>query len=344
MWHGALRGVEWPEAPHLYKDGRYYLLIAEAGTGHAHAVTIASSDDITKPFEGYNANPILTHRHLGRDYPIVNVGHGDLVETQNGEWYMVLLASRPYGGYYRNLGRETFLVPVTWEEGWPLINPGKGIVEDTVEYPNLPEAPVEGVAEKEDFDGDKLPYHFLYLRNPVMENYSLDARPGYLRMKLAKEKITEKVSPSYVGVRQTSMSYMCETLMEFTPSKGEEAGLVLLQNNEFHYRFVMTSDGVSKELQLIRCYKGEEEVLSKVSVDTNLIRLKVQADKQDLNFEYSYDGKDYKLLKSNVDGRILSTDVAGGFVGNTIGLYCSSNGQESDNHSDFDWLSYKSLD
>ena len=106
----------------------------------------------------------------------------------------------------------------------------------------------------------------------------------------------------------------------------------------------MTSDGVSKELQLIRCYKGEEEVLSKVSVDTNLIRLKVQADKQDLNFEYSYDGKDYKLLKSNVDGRILSTDVAGGFVGNTIGLYCSSNGQESDNHSDFDWLSYKSLD
>ena len=111
-------------------------------------MTIASSDDITKPFEGYNANPILTHMHLGRDYPIVNVGHGDLVETQNGEWYMVLLASRPYGGYYRNLGRETFLVPVTWEEGWPLINPGKGIVEDTVEYPNLPEAPVEGVAEK----------------------------------------------------------------------------------------------------------------------------------------------------------------------------------------------------
>ena len=85
IWHGALRNVVWPEAPHIYKkDGRYYLLIAEAGTAHAHAVTVASSEKIMEPFTGYNCNPILTHRHLGLDYPIVNVGHGDLVETQNG--------------------------------------------------------------------------------------------------------------------------------------------------------------------------------------------------------------------------------------------------------------------
>ena len=348
IWHGALKDVVWPEAPHIYKkDGRYYLIIAEAGTAHDHAVTVAVSDDITKPFVGHKGNPILTHRHLGWNYPIVNVGHGDLVETQNGEWYMVLLASRPYGGYYRNLGRETFLVPVVWENGWPLVNPGKGIVEDTIEFPNLPETPVEPLPETEDFDIDKLPHHFIYLRNPVTENYSLDAREGYLRIKLAKEKITEKVSPSYVGIRQTGMSYECETLMEFTPASGEEAGLVLMQNPDFHYRFVKATNGDSEEVQLIRCKEGKEEILSKATVDkndNNSIRLKITADKQDISFEYSYDGENYTMLQSDVDGRMLSTDVAGGFVGNTMGLYCSSNGQDSENHADFDWLRYKNLD
>ena len=209
IWHGALRNVVWPEAPHIYKkDGKYYLLIAEAGTGHAHAVTVASGDSITEPFTGYNCNPILTHRHLGLDYPIVNVGHGDLVETQNGEWFMVVLASRTYGGYYRNLGRETFLVPVEWEAGWPLINKGIGLIESTVKLPNLPITPVDPLPEKEDFDNDKLPLHFLYLRNPKFENYSLRGEKGYLRMRLAAEKLTELVSPSFVGVRQTGMSFV----------------------------------------------------------------------------------------------------------------------------------------
>lgn len=103
-WHGALRHVEWPEGPHIYKkDGYYYLMISEAGTGHHHAISIARSKSLFEPFEGCPYNPIMTHRHLGWDYPIVNVGHPDIVETQNGEWWMVLLASRPYGdGYYRN--------------------------------------------------------------------------------------------------------------------------------------------------------------------------------------------------------------------------------------------------
>ncbi len=109
-WHGALRNVEWPEGPHIYKkDGWYYLLISEAGTAHMHCVTVARSKSLNEPFTGYAGNPILTHRHLGLNYPIVNVGHPDIVETQNGEWWMVALASRPYGGgYHRNLGRETF--------------------------------------------------------------------------------------------------------------------------------------------------------------------------------------------------------------------------------------------
>jgi alpha-N-arabinofuranosidase len=350
LWHGALRGVEWPEGPHLYKkDGKYYLLIAEAGTAHAHAVTVASGTNLTELFQGYSCNPILTHRHLGHDYPIVNVGHGDLVETGKGEWYMVVLASRPYGGYYRNLGRETFLVPVVWEEGWPVINKGIGLLEDTVEIPDLEPTSVDPVPEKEEFDCEKLPSRFIYLRNPKLSNYSLTERRGYLRIKLAPEKITELVSPSFVGLRQTGMSYMFETRMEFTPeNKQEEAGLVLLQNNHFHYRLISTVKNGIKVIQLVKCYKGEEEVIAQVdnedlSRNKEELFLRVTANQQNLKFDYSYDGKSYHIIKADVDGRILSTDVAGGFVGTTMGLYCSSNGVVSENYADYKWVCYRNL-
>jgi alpha-N-arabinofuranosidase len=93
LWDGAVKGAVWAEAPHIYKvEGRYYLLIAEGGTAHHHAVTVARSNAITGPYESNRGNPVLTHRHLGLDYPIVGTGHADLVETQTGEWWAVLLA------------------------------------------------------------------------------------------------------------------------------------------------------------------------------------------------------------------------------------------------------------
>jgi xylan 1,4-beta-xylosidase len=348
LWHGALRDVCWPEGPHLYKrNGKYYLLIAEAGTAHEHAVTIASGNSLKEPFQGYKCNPILTHRHLGKDYPIVNVGHGDLVETQNGEWYMVVLASRPYGGYYRNLGRETFLVPVTWEDDWPVVNKGIGKVEDTVEVPNLTPAPVPALPVREDFNEEKLPYRFIYLRNPNFSNYSLTARKGFLRMNLAAERITDLVSPSYVGIRQTDMSYLLETKFDFIPENNqEEAGLVLLQSNRFHYRLVSMRKDTGRVIRVIRCCQGVEEVLAEKEYEDSAEEkkttwLRITAKLQDLEFSYSMDGINYTGVISGVDGRILSTDVAGGFVGTTLGLYCSSNGIESRNYADFDWLEYQ---
>ncbi|MDF2484637.1 MAG: Alpha-N-arabinofuranosidase [Herbinix sp.] len=351
IWHGALRDTVWPEGPHLYKKyGRYYLMIAEGGTGHEHAVTIAVGTSLKEPFTGHRCNPILTHRHLGNDYPIVNVGHGDLVETQNGETYMVVLASRPYGGYYRNLGRETFLVPVTWENGWPVVNRGIGLLEDTVEVPNLPKFSVEPVPEREEFDGESLPYHFIYLRNPNPASYSLSARKGYLRMQLAPERMLERVNPSYLGVRQTGMSYILETKMEFTPeNEQQEAGLVLLQSNHYHYRFVCTLLGGVKTMILVRCFEGKEEVVGQVPCENmnssnQELLLRITAKQQMLIFSYSFEGTNYIPVKAGIDASMLSTDIAGGFVGTTMGLYCSSNGAASSNYADFDWMEYRNLE
>lgn len=141
LWKGAMRDVVWPEGPHLYKkDGYYYLMIAEGGTSFNHCVTIARSQQVAGPYLGNPNNPILTHRHLGKDFPVCNVGHGDLVETTTGKWYMTCLASRNYEGY-SNLGRETFLAEVVWEDGWPVVNPGHGQLLDVQEHA-LPLSPV----------------------------------------------------------------------------------------------------------------------------------------------------------------------------------------------------------
>lgn len=344
-WHGALRGVEWPEGPHIYKkDGWYYLLISEAGTGHNHAVSIARSKSLKEPFEGYKANPILTHRHLGHNYPIVNVGHPDIVETQNGEWWMVCLASRTCGGYYRNLGRETFLVPFIWENGWPVINPGKGIIEDTFTLPNLPSCSVDPVPAKEDFDCTDLPMNFLFLRNPKEENYSLVNRPGFLEVTLDADTLSSKGTPSYVCRRQLSFDFMAETLMSFEPkAENEQAGIAIYQSQSFNYQLLVGKEGDRSTLSLVKTYKDEVETISKTILDKSYseIYLRISETGQDLTFTYSFDGKVYLTLADHVDARMLSTDVAGGFVGNTIGLYATSNGKPSTTVAAFDYFTYR---
>ncbi len=343
-WHGALRGVEWPEGPHLYKkDGWYYLLISEAGTAHHHAVSIARSKSLSEPFEGYKGNPIMTHRHLGMDYPIVNVGHPDIVETKNSEWWMVLLASRPYGGYCRNLGRETFLVPFRWEDGWPVVNPGKGIVEDTVTAPNLPPAVTAKVPAKEDFNCDTLPLHMMHIRNPIRENYSLSEKKGFLLLRCGKDLISSSGRPSYVGIRQQHFSFLFETSLEFHPaSTNEQAGIVIFQSDAFHYQCLLGTDSSTSVVTVLRTKDGITETISETALAEHCPRLTLQlrADRQELSFSFSTDGNTYTTAAEKLDGRILCTDAAGGFVGNTMGIYATANGSESETFAAFDYIQY----
>lgn len=345
LWKGALRKAIWPEGPHIYKvNGYYYLVIAEGGTAHEHAVTVARSEKITGPYIGNPGNPILTHRHLGRDYPIVNVGHGDLVETPNGEWWFVVLASRPYGGYYRNLGRETFLVPVRWENGWPVMSPGEGRVLFEYPCPDLPADDRPAEAACDHFDGPELDFKWVFLRTPRESFWSLAERPGHLRLKLRPQMITRKENPSFVGRRQQHMDFSARTVMEFTPAaENEEAGLVLIQSDQYNLRAVLTKGKDGNVLRLIKCYDGKEEVLAEEAYAAGKIYLQAQARGQDYSFYYGASERELKPLATKVDGRFLSTDVAGGFVGTCLGIYASSNGKESTNHADFDWFEYRGL-
>jgi alpha-N-arabinofuranosidase len=342
LWRGALREAVWPEGPHLYKiNGTYYLMISEGGTAHEHAISVARSEKVTGPYVGYKANPILTHRHLGKNYPIVNVGHGDLVETQKGEWWMVLLASRPYGGYYRNLGRETFLAPVIWEEGWPVVSLGTGKVEFSYPMPDLPSETYRQKSKCDNFEGEKLDYAWNFIRTPREEFYSLTERKRFLTLKLRPESIDGLGNPSFVGRRQQHISFAACAAMEFKPLKEkEEAGLVLYQNSKFNFRFTYAKKDGRNLITLIKCSDGIEEVLAEKEVCAERLYLRIEAFEQDYSFYYGTKAEENLCLADKIDGRILSTDIAGGFVGACIGLYASSNGLDSSNSAHFDWFEY----
>ncbi len=173
------------EAPHLYKrDGWYYLITAEGGTGWGHAVTMARSRSLTGPYELHPDTYILTARDRP-DAALQRAGHADLVETPDGRTYMVYLCGRPIPNRGRCiLGRETAIQPMTWgDDGWLRTTNGDGLPVLYAEAPGLPPHPFEPAPSREDFDAAGLPLAFQWLRSPWPEElFSLTARPGHLRL------------------------------------------------------------------------------------------------------------------------------------------------------------------
>ena len=150
----------------------------------------------------------------------------------------MLLACRPYGGPYTNLGRETFLAPVRWEDGWPVIGTGSGKLDFEYVAPQLPEHEWPAIPERENFQASFLAPPWNFLRTPrhpfwTLENAGLSLRPR-------PETLTEPFNPSFLGRRQQHINFTAQTLMSFVPGHEESAGLVLLQNDRFQFRLVVT--------------------------------------------------------------------------------------------------------
>ncbi len=343
---GAMVNAANAESPHIYKKGGfYYLMIAEGGTGDNHAVTVFRSKNITGPYEANRKNPILTHRNLGRNFPIACTGHADLFETQKGKWWMVLLAVRPYGGFHYNLGRETFIAPVIWEDGWPVVCPNEGRVLFKYPQTELGFSPFKATPEKDDFNADTLSYDWNFLRTPRKSFWSLTERKGFLRMHLLPEVITDLVSPAFIGRRQQDTSFSASLNMTFVPKNdSESAGMVLFMNKDFHFRFEKLLISGIGYIKVTRRLDGIDSILASVKYTGNTVVLGVFAKGQDYGFKISSDNVNWKLIADKVDGRTLSRTNSGGFTGAFIGLYATSKKQQSNNYVDFDWFSYKGLD
>jgi len=323
----------WIEGPHLYKVGDYYyLMCAENGTGYNHSEVIFRSKSLTGEWEDYEGNPILTQRDLGhRTDPVTCAGHADLVETPDHQWWAVFLGCRPYEGNFFNTGRETFMLPVTWNDGWPTILPHGQVVPGVVGKSGLKPANDNYVTGNysftDRFDTPKLDLRWIFLRNPKMQNYDWSGEG--ISLTPTAVNLTALDSPSALFYRQKHTSFTAETEVAFTPSREQDlAGLAVFQNDEHHYVLGKTLQGGRPAITLTRVEGGHKSLVGCAFIESDKasspIRLKVEGNGRYYSFSYAMSDDSWHTLAEGADGLLLSTDVAGGFVGTTIGLYATS--------------------
>ncbi|PWJ37994.1 glycoside hydrolase family 43 protein [Sediminitomix flava] len=337
LTHGHGSMAHYTEGPHLYKiDGRYMLMVAEGGTGFPHAITVFESEDIKGPYIPSQINPVLTHRHLGSDYPITTIGHGDLVQTQNGDWWAVMLGKRQLSAGYL-LARETFLTPVNFENGFPVFNQGHGKVLAEDKRPNLPWTPFTKLPAKDDFESSKLRLEYNFLRTPQSQWYQLNE--GQLQVELRAEKLTdEQCNPSMIVKRLESEEFTASTKLSFKTKKLNEAsGLTVFRNAQYHYTLAKKN----KEIVLSRIEKGVANIVKKVSYKENDVVFSVKCDKDKFIFSYGKTENDLQQIGEPQESRIVGDNVTGGFNGPYVGMFASSYGEKSKAKASFDWFYYK---
>ncbi len=325
----------WIEAPHLYKkDGRYYLMCAEGGTGGNHSEVIFISDSPTGPFKPSSNNPILTQRYFPKDRAdkVDWAGHADLVLGPDNKYYGVFLGIRPNEKDRVNAGRETFMLPVDWSGTFPVFENGLVPMEPKLKMPNGVENktgkdgffPNGNFTFEENFTSNKLDYRWIGLRGP-RENFISVTKKG-LQINPFQVNIKELKPTSTLFYRQQHNSFTFATTIDYKPASEKDlAGITCLQNERFNYVFGITKKGNDTYILLERTEKGQSKIIASTKIDIkNPVRLQVKATGDSYEFDYSVDGVSFKNLGGPVSGDILSTNVAGGFTGALVGLYATA--------------------
>lgn len=340
------------EAPHLYKrNGYYYLLTAEGGTMWNHAVTMARSKSLTGPYELHPDVYIMSARNRP-DAPLQRAGHADLVDTQNGETYMVYLCGRPLHNRGRCvLGRETAIQKMVWgDDDWLRTTDGQGVPHLEVPAPQLPVTEFSPAPVREDFDAGHLPIDFQWLRSPWPEQlFSLQARRGHLRL-FGRETIGSVFKQSLVARRQQSQCYSAITSMEFEPEHFQQAaGLVCYYNSsKFHYLFVSKDEENGKHIRVMSALPDSPQAdafTAPIPIPAGKpVQLRVEVDFERLRFAYRIDGNDWQWLPEQFDASILSDEATqpgmANFTGAFVGMACQDMSGAA-KHADFDYFEYR---
>ncbi len=345
VWKGT--GGRYPEGPHLYKvGGRYILMISEGGTEYGHMVTIARGSSPWGPFEPCPRNPILTHRDTQLSQPIQGTGHADLVDDGQGNWWMVFLAFRPQGGFYwQHLGRETFLAPVRWDaQGWPVVNEGKPIALD-MRVRGLSARPTPAAPVRDDFDASLGPA-WNFLRNPVRARYSTTERPGWLTLHGTAVSLDQDkgASPTFVGRRQQHLRARIAARIDFAPARDKhEAGLVLYRAPRHRYEFGVRRNGKEREVFVRQTVGAHISIVTASAPAPGGDPLVLQIDAEANRYSFSWGPSPERLQKIDAaETRLLSTEVAGGFIGTYVGMYAlAPAGDPTPAPAAFDWFDYE---
>lgn len=336
---GHATNAVWGEAPHIYKiNGRYMLMIAEGGTSINHAITVFESDKVNGVYTPSLINPVITHRHLGADYPIMAVGHCDIIETQNGEWWATMLAIRQCDGM-NLLGRETYMAPFEFENGWPVFNRGVGKVEFEHRRPNLPWTPVEPYPVRDEFDKDELAMKWIFLRTPYEKWYNI--ADGKITFDVRPQMMTKLEQPSLLAQRITEFTFDALVNVDFTPANdNEEAGFIAMYNNMRNFRLIKTTENNQPVVKLYRVKEGHEELVASEKVEQGAMVLGLKANRLEYQFYFGKDKHSLKPIGEIQEATVNASQSGIDFTGPVVGFYASSNGQPSTSKAVFDWFEY----
>jgi xylan 1,4-beta-xylosidase len=363
IWRGTHLGAT--EGPHLMrKDGYYYLMTAEGGTGLKHAVSIARSRDIKGPYETAPNNPMLT-AHLNPHTPLHSTGHGNFVGTREGEWYFVHLCTRPllragqspiaydddkrFSMHYNAvLGRETAIQRVSWPEGeWPRLAHGGIAPELTPLAPNLPPHPFDEplYGFRDDFDRPVFSKHFQTLREPADPSWiALDARSRTLRLR-GRNSLNSCFEQSLLACRLQNTDAVFETCLSFHGVGFRKSAGLIIYTDRRTYKYLRVTASESGGIRL-----GVQSALngSNTWVDRDLeslpdkLWLRLRVDPLHLIFEWSADSCDWQQIGDSYALSELGNwaeGTLGEFTGTFVGMACQDTIHQSA-WADFHYFQY----
>ena len=336
LTYGHANNATYAESPHLYKiNGKYLLLMAEGGAGYHHAVTVHHSDSLWGPYIADKTNPLLTHRHLGNKYPIKNPGHADLVETQNGEWYAVVLGIRNIDGY-NPLARETFLCKVEFENNTPIFNPGYGIILEKQKKPNLPWFPFKSKVSRNNFDDYLLDNRWYFVRSPRKQFYKLNK--GCLELSLQPEVIDSLVNSAMIIQKVKHHKFTAITKLNFQTKKdNEQAGMVMYRTANGYYSLMKDKSNII----LTRKHLGQKYIIKRIPYYSKEVYLKITACDMKINFSFGNSLETMVNIGSVQSLDAISDNKFNKFNGPGVGVYATSNGKQSTNKASYQWFEYK---
>jgi xylan 1,4-beta-xylosidase len=343
------------EAPHLYKrDGWYYLITAEGGTAWNHAVTLARSRKLRGPYELHPETYVMSSR-MRPDAGLQRTGHADLVETQDGETYMVYLCGRPLRNRGRcTLGRETAIQRMVWSnDGWLRTEDGAGVGQLTTPAPKLPRHAFSDAPARGDFDDATLPIDFQWLRSPWPDElFSLTARPGFLRL-FGRETIGSLFRQALVARRQQSHCYSAQTVVDFEPQHFQQAaGLVCYYGAaKFHYLHVSHDEKIGKYVAVMSAIPDgvvADSFTAPIAIAAGKpVGLRVEVDEERLLFAFRVGDGAWQWLPQHFDASILSDEASApgqpNFTGAFVGMACQDMSGAA-LPADFDYFEYRERD
>lgn len=328
IWSGI--GGGFLEAPHVYHIGDwYYILTAEGGTNFNHMVTIGRSKSIWGPYEACPWNPVLTNVHdTGKD--VQCAGHGDLFQDHRGNWWMVHLGTRLCRRTMTNLGRETFLTPVEWEQEWPVVKNNKKaalVCEGSLWEEQKQSSP----GWQTNFKNAQWEPEIIFLRSPIMENY--ERGNGELKIKPSTVTLADCANPSFVARRPFDFDCGMETEFTFVPKQdGDEAGVVVMLSSDFHVELFVRREGDGNYLMMQKKAEDMQQLVCKEKIGgltAKKLHMKIKSDKEKYSFYFALGEGPLQLIGTG-STRFLCCELAGKcFTGTVWGMYTTCQ-QETD--------------